>query len=36
MRGFIFQIATSVDPTPSRAEKMELPLQLENELSTTM
>jgi hypothetical protein len=29
MRGSIFQILTFIGPTASRAEKVELPLQLE-------
>jgi hypothetical protein len=36
MRGFLFQISTFIEPTASRAEKAELPLQLEKAFPTTM
>jgi hypothetical protein len=36
MRGSSFQIYTFTEPTATRAEKAELPLQLEKALPTTM
>jgi hypothetical protein len=36
MRDFLFQISTFIEPTASRAEKAELPLQLEKAFPTTM
>jgi hypothetical protein len=36
MRGSSFQISTFTKPTVNRAEKEELPLQLEKALPTTM
>jgi hypothetical protein len=36
MRGFSFQISTFTEPTATRAEKEELPLQLEKAFPTTM
>jgi hypothetical protein len=36
MRGYLFQIATFIEPTAARAEKAELPLRLEEAFPTTL
>jgi hypothetical protein len=36
MRGLLFQIITFIEPTAIRAEKAELPLQLEKAFPITM
>jgi hypothetical protein len=36
MRGSLFQIITFIEPTATRAEKAELPLQLEKAFLITM
>jgi hypothetical protein len=36
MRGSLFQIITFIDPTATRVEKAELPLQLEKAIPKTM
>jgi hypothetical protein len=36
MRGSLFQFITFIEPTATRAEKVELPLQLEKVFRTAM
>jgi hypothetical protein len=36
MGGSLLQIITFIEPAATRAEKLELPLQLEKEFPTTM
>jgi hypothetical protein len=36
MRGFLFQITTFIEPTATRVEKAELPLQLKKAFPITM
>jgi hypothetical protein len=36
MRGFSFQISTFIEPTDTREEKVEQPLELEKAFPTTM